>query len=680
MSPSASEGAVERQPAATNRMWYRIAALALLAILVAELFFSVRQQSQTFDESVHLYAGFKYWKHGDFGVNPEHPPLLKFIAAVPLLPLHLNEPKLPPFPFFKAQDFMGASQFVYSSNADALLLRGRMALALLAVALGFLVFSAANEMFGLQTALIALALLAFEPVVLANGALITTDMGLACFFFGTVYAFYRYVKQPSLFRLALCAIGAGLTCVSKHSGALILPTLMLLAASELLIRRSVAAPDANSPQTTGRNVTLRIIGAVLVITMIAYLFIWAFYGFRYAARPAGLQIVPPLAGYAAALTSPTQKALIYFFAGHHLFPEAYLYGWVDILLIPDTRPSYVFGTLYSSGRWFFFPAVFLIKSSLTLLLLLALTPLAGLWKRRRELLMLALPPAFFLLIGIISGLNLGVRHILPIYPFCIVLAAATAWRLAQRSRAFAVTVAVLLLFAVGSSVHAFPDYLTYSNEAFGGPSNTYRVVTDANADWGQNLKSVKNYLTQRAIADCWFDYVNPFVNPAYYGIPCKPLPSALGHLYMPSGAPVTSPLTGNILLSSTEAEGFLWGPGVLNPYESFKSRQPDDVIAHSVLVYRGTFDVPLLAAETHTSSALALLQQRRVPEAIAEVQAAVQLAPNSAEIQAVRGQILMAAGRNAEAQQAFATALTLAHSIHPDFQKNLIRAIEHPNR
>ncbi|MGD0548086.1 MAG: hypothetical protein ABR991_09730, partial [Terracidiphilus sp.] len=90
----------------------RIIAVALLALLAILLFASVRQESQTFDESTHLYAGFEYWKHGDFGVNPEHPPLAKMLAALPLLSMGLKEP--PPFffPYFKASDFIGGSRFL----------------------------------------------------------------------------------------------------------------------------------------------------------------------------------------------------------------------------------------------------------------------------------------------------------------------------------------------------------------------------------------------------------------------------------------------------------------------------------------------------------------------------------------------------------------------------------------
>src|SRR3954453_7027790 len=108
--------------------WWMVV-VALLLFFGSELFLSTRQESQVFDESAHLFAGFEYWKHGDFGMNPEHPPLIKLVAATPLLSLPLKEPAPVPIPFFKAQTFLGASQFLYGADADSLLLRARLMVA-----------------------------------------------------------------------------------------------------------------------------------------------------------------------------------------------------------------------------------------------------------------------------------------------------------------------------------------------------------------------------------------------------------------------------------------------------------------------------------------------------------------------------------------------------------------------
>jgi len=656
----------------------RIVAVALLAILAFSLFASVRQESQTWDEADHIFAGFEYWRHGDFGRNPEHPPFAKLLATIPLLSMGLKEPPIVPIPYFKVQDAIGGSQLLYSNNADAILLRCRMMIALFSLGLAFLVFLAAQEMFNSFTALLALGLFAFEPSLLANGALVTTDMPLACLFFAAVFSFYRYVQKPSLLRLMLCAVTAALVMVTKHSGILILPTLVLLAIAELLLS-SRRREDDGAPIQPGFSKRLRRLAVVLAAMLfVSYGVVWAIYGFRYSAHPGQVPIVPSLADYSAGLTHPLQKSVITFFARHHLLPEAYLYGWVDILLIPGERPTFLFGHVLSSGRWYFFPAIFLIKATLTLLVLLVLLPFARIHGKRREFIYLALPAAVYMAASIASMLNMGVRHILPIFPFCIVLAAAAAAAFLARSLPARVVVCALLLLTVVSSLHAFPDYLAYSNEAAGGPSHTYRLATDSNADWGQTLKWTKSYLDKNPTSSCWLSYHQPLVDPAYYGIHCHPLLTGMGAVLGIPTAPIPSTITGTFFISSVDPTGLFWGPDTLNPYQVFWDRKPDAMIGNAVLVFHGTFDLTLLAAETNATIAARLTQQHRFAEAVPLAQAAARQAPESAVVNLVLGQALMASGNVPEGKQALATALHLAQTVHPDYQAWIVDAVQHP--
>jgi hypothetical protein len=656
----------------------RLIAAGLLILLATLLFNSVRQESQTFDESTHLYAGFEYWKHADFGVNPEHPPLAKMLAALPLLPLGLKEPPHFPAFFFKMEDFTNGARFLYSGGqADALLLRARMMMALFSLTLAALVYLAATEIFGPLAGLLALVLCVFEPVLLSNSALVTTDMPLTCLFFATVYAFYRFLKRPSQGRLALCAVAAGLAMSVKQSGALVLPVLLLIGVVDHFARRT---PSDGAPELEKqpRRLNLgQLAGALAAIGIVAYAILWTVYGFRYAARPGQLVLAPTLAQYAAGL-SPLKHAVIMFFAQRHLFPEAYLYGWADILLISSYRNTFIFGHVYPTGQWFFFPGVFVIKSTLALMILLLALPFAGVRGKRRELLLLAIPVVFFICISIASMLNLGVRHILPIYPFCILLAAAAAASLVSRSRSGRVAVGALLALTVVSSLHAFPDFLAYSNEAFGGPANTWRMVSDSNDDWGQGLKWTKTYMDQHPDNDCWFDYSSPLVNPAYYGIACKPLPNNIELVWGlgPLPASLPSTISGTVLVSASDAAGYIAGPDSLNPYQGFADRKPDAEIGNVILAYHGTFDISLLAALVDARNASRLFQQKRIAEALPVAQRAVQLAPNNALVNAELGRILIAAGRAQEGEQVNANALRLAKTDHPEFQKNLIAVLE----
>jgi Tetratricopeptide repeat len=346
---------------------------------------------------------------------------------------------------------------------------------------------------------------------------------------------------------------------------------------------------------------------------------------------------------------------------------------VDILLIPGQRPAFVLGRHFASGQWFFFPAVFVIKSTLALLVLLVLAPFARISGPRREFLFMTVPAAVFMLSAIFSMLNMGVRHLMPIFPFCIVIAGAAAASIASRSMPGRVAIPALLLFDVMSSLRAFPDFLAYSNEIAGGPSQTYRLVTDSDDDWGQGLKWIRRYLDKHPTSDCWIVYNNPFVDPAYYGIPCKRLMSGFSHVLGLSSPSIAPTLSGTFFLSSGQVEGHLWGPDSLNPYETFRQRRADDEIENTILVYRGTFDVPLLAAQTDDGEVWSLLAQHRVTEALALAQRAAQEAPNSAEVNNVLARALLASGRTEEGKQAAANVVRLARADHPEYQRDLVK-------
>ena len=208
-------------------------AVVLLLILGLQLFLSVRQMSQTWDEGDHIYSGYMSWKTGDHGLNPEHPPLAKLLATIPILPMTLNVPQ-PQDRFFKEAAFLGGKDFLYGNDADAILIRTRMAVAMLTMLCAILLFAATREMFGKWAAFIALGLFAFDPNILAHGAVVTTDLGLCCFMFATVYAFYRYAKAPSWKRLSVVGISLGLALAVKHSAVTIVPMLFILALIEIV--------------------------------------------------------------------------------------------------------------------------------------------------------------------------------------------------------------------------------------------------------------------------------------------------------------------------------------------------------------------------------------------------------------------------------------------------------------
>ena len=612
-------------------------------------------------------------KHADFGLNPEHPPLVKMLAAVPLLSLDLKMPELKGR-FFKLDAFLGGKDFIFQNDFNKLIWRARMAASLLTVLLALLVFLAASEMFGTGAGFIALALIVCDPNILAHGAVVGTDMGLSCFMFASVYAFYRYVKAPSGGRLLVAGLAVGLALAAKHTAILVFPILFLLSLVEIIRGRDATGQPVSRRQSFSRlAVALVIIGAVAVTVL------WAFYGFRYHAREAGLQLNPPFADFLHGLSRPHEVRLLSWVANWHLLPESYLYGLADVRIMSDYYTSFIFGTTYLHGVWYYFPVAFLIKSTLTFLILLTFTAWAIFTRRFtawREIVFLTLPPFFHLLVAIWSRMNIGLRHILPMYFFLIVLVAGVVWKYIKKDRRWAYGLGALILFQAISGYRTYPGYMAYGNELWGGPSQTYKYLTDSNADWAQQLKSVKRYLERRGIKDCWFVYfAQGVVDFRDYGIPCKPLPTN-DSLWVNAKIEAPPAIDGPVLISAGDLSGYEFGAPPLNPYEEFRHIQPTAAIDYGVLVFEGHFEIPKAAALSRIQNAKEYLAAKQLPEALSEAQQAVTVAPELVGGYAVLGDVLTALQRRDEARQAYQKALTLAKTIAPEFQTNWIEPLE----
>ena len=651
-----------------SRVQLTIAVIAVLVVIVLQLGFSANRNSITWDEDDHIWAGYNSWKHLDYGINPEHPPLVKLVATIPILNMSLQLPTIQNRNF-KDEAFLDGKDFLFKNDANAMLLRVRLAAMVFTVLTVLLVFFAAREMFGDIAAVIALGLLAFDPTLLGHGAVLGTDMGLTCFTFASVYAFYRYVKAPSIQRLLLVGLAAGLALTAKHTGILVCPMLCMLALIEL-VRRGRTNVAKNFGQLTL---------ALVVIAAVAITVLWASYGFRYAARPAGLQMNPPLAEFLQNLSRPRDIRLLNTVAHYRLLPESYIYGLADVRIMSDFYSSFLLGKTYPHGVWFYFPITFTIKSSLTFLILFAImigAIVAGKYRPWREILFLSVPPVFYFLVAMGSGMNIGVRHILPIYIFFAVLIAGMMASLIRRQRAWAYVVVAWLAFQAVSVARTYPAYVAYANELWGGPANVHNLLSDSNSDWAQQLKDVKTYLDRRGAKDCWFIYfAEGVVDYSYYGIPCKPLPTA-DSLWIREPANAPPAVDGPVLISAGDLSGFEFGAGPLNPYEQFKSLKPTAVIDYGVFVYDGHFEIPLAASLGHSQRAQAYLQAKAYPEALAEAQQAVALASDWVKPNALMGDALTALNRPDEASPYYEKALHLAKTVEPEFQVGWVEELE----
>jgi 4-amino-4-deoxy-L-arabinose transferase-like glycosyltransferase len=645
--------------------------ILLLLVLEGQLLYSVRQESLTWDEGDHIFAGYMSLKHHDFGLNPEHPPLVKMVAAVPLQSMHLREPQLQNR-YFKTEAYLSGRDLIFQNDFDTIIFRARMAASIFALMTALLAFLTAREMFGAGAGFLALLLIVFEPNFLAHGALVTTDTGAAWCLLASIYAFYRYVKSPSWGRVAVLGLAAGVFCITKHSAVLLPPMLILLAFTELLRRRQLA-DESRSHQA------LRLACVFVVAGVIAVAIMWAGYGFRYSARPAGMQINPPLVSTLGNL-SLVEGKFITLMAHWKLLPESWLFGLADVRSVANVWPSYMFGKVYAHGVWFYFPVAFVIKATLTTLIFLPLIAYAIATRKLRgwrEILFLSLPPALYFAISMTSKLNIGVRHILLVFIFLLVLAGGAAWSLICHDRRWAWPVAALLLFHIVSSLRAFPtSYMAYANELWGGPANIHKYLTDSTTDWGQQLKAVKRYVDERGIQRCWFAYTaEPAIPFRAYGIPCTALPTidTIGFGMKLDTPPV---IQGPVFISHIPLTFYESGSSRLNPYREFMKLKPTAVIENGVFVYDGTFQVPYAVAFDHAVKSRDLLEQHQPEQALAEAQSAIAAAPDYMLALMALGEAQKALQKNVDARVTFERALTIARSMEPTAQEVWIPRVQ----
>lgn len=637
---------------------YLITAALLLTVFAVQLGRVAHLYSANWDEAHHLYDGYKILTRSDYRANAEVPPLVKLTAALPLLALH---PHLPPHQGNSQLEsaFLEGRTFVFSNGGDRLLLPARLVCMLYTLLTALLVFLAGRSLFHPLAGLFALLLFVFDPNVLAHGTLISTDMASACFLFGTVYAFYRYTLGNSPRWLLLTSLLAGLAMVAKYTGILIAPILLVLVLAEALQDRSPA-------------LLVRRLGSFLAVMAGAWLLIWAFYRFRYAPAPPGLALSPALAPYLASLPNPADGTRLAFLARHHLLPEAFLWGLANTRHTEWDYTSYFLGHVYRHGPWQYFPTAFLIKSTLPLLLLLVLTPFALFTTPvayRRQVLFLLLPVLVFFAVITTSHFDIGARHMLPVYPFLYVLTGGAAILLAQRGLRWSIPISLLALWQIVTCLHVSPSYMAYGNEAIGGPLQVRRYLSDANVDWGQQLKTVKAYLDTHHVTNCWFAYFpDGAVTPDDYGIHCRrlPTPSGLWWFGMPTNVPPV--ISGTVLISESDLDGVESGEGSLNPYDSFRSRTPTAILQDGVYVYDGTFSVPLASAWVAIHDSWTLQRQGHPNEAFARAQQAVSLAPDSLRAVANYAGFLATQGRSAEAFEQYRRAQMLLSQRRPDLQ------------
>jgi Dolichyl-phosphate-mannose-protein mannosyltransferase len=475
-----------REPRYANKLAF-LGATFLVVVFVAQGILFIGANSQTIDEAVHLAAGYSYLTRGDFRLDSEHPPLIKELQAWPVL-LAYGLPFEPaPQDWYNENSFTIGYHFLYKSAmpADRMLALGRLVTLSLGVCLLVVIGLWSYRLWGSSAALLAISIACFDPNLLAHSSLVTTDIGVTLFIFLSVYLLWEYMSSPTWARLAATGVCTGLALVSKFSALLLIPTLVIIAALLFVGRdRPLLLPRKRTLKLP-ENKFLESAAALLLILIFAFL------------------TIPP----------------VYFFQGF----ETWLSGLQLLLkIMEEGRAGFFLGGYSDQGWWNYFLTVFLIKTpigAMTLIFASMALYKSGTRLRWREAVFLLIPVILFFAVTTQSKMALGVRHILPVYPFLLVLGSRLATiqcQLAYRWLTPLLLGALVVCTGI-SSLRSAPHQIAYFNEIVGGPDRGHYYLSDSNIDWGQDLKGLKAYIEKEKLPIIYLSYFGT-APPSYYGI------------------------------------------------------------------------------------------------------------------------------------------------------------------
>jgi len=553
-----------------NRMPWAVA--SLLAVMAVTCVLSLRVKSPTVDEFAHLPAGYYYWKTGDFSLYAKNPPLIKLICSLPLLAMDVSIDRERGYedagdwrPWVYGAYFMRENAAGY----DNIFFVGRLPVVLLGLLLGFYVFRWAYELYGFLGGVISLILYVFSPNIVAHSRLVTTDIGCACFMFMATYYLWRVLclnRKKAWIGAGICS---GLALLSKFTAFLLVPIFVLLFLLSALNGRKEGVNIRHlgkGLQRTALHFVLISVTAILIVNI----------GYGFTGSFETLKTIPHESEFFENLNRfPINRIPI-------PFPAAYMEGLDRQKLDAEQGVflNYLRGRLSDDGWWYYFLYAFFVKTPIPLHVGIILSIFCALkWRREKVSSAFVLVPmaVIFIVFSFLNEINVGLRYILPLFPFLFVWLGQLA-EIRQTKRLFHYSAVALLALYVFCSISIFPDYLAYFNAWAGGPEKGYRHLLDSNLDWGQDLKSLKGYMKEEGIKEIGLAYFG-HVDPKIYGIDY--------HLIG------KRPESGYIAISANYLYGLpyliTYGPKPIpirpNTFEWLHAFEPNASIGHTIRVY-----------------------------------------------------------------------------------------------
>ena len=574
---------------------------------------NAKNDSAIFDETAHIPAGYSYLTQHDMRLNPEHPPLLKDLAAVPLLFLHLNFDTNQKFWTDDVNGEWDAGNYLFyhaGNNPDAILFWARLPIIIISVIFGLFLFMWGREIAGITGGLFILMLYAFDPNILGHNHYVTTDVGIAAFMTFSAYFFLKFIKNPTWKNTIIGGIFLGLVHLTKFSSVILLPIFGLVLIIYPLVKKLSYDKDENNKLALRAKTFGWYFLKGLVAFAISIVIIWILYYLNTYKMPADNLAKTIETYFPASDTNPTaiyaNRALVFMNGSNLKRPLGeYLLGvFMVFKRVAGGNGAYFMGKVSNQAFLAYFPVVFIIKETIPFLFLIILSlGYAAIrfikaiskstkenWKEKFFKYMQTGVVQYssfafiilYLYLSITGNLNIGLRHLFPILPFAYLLVTKTVFDFLKNThivtrKAFHWAASILVLWIVAIPVFAYPGYVSYFNETIGGSQNGYKYVTDSNTDWGQDLKRLKIYIDEHPeISNIRVDYFGGGDTSYYLGDKFTPWSDTTRPIEAGWYAISTNYLQGSIYdTSKPDDESYRWT----------KQFTPVAMVGNSILIY-----------------------------------------------------------------------------------------------
>ena len=442
----------------------------------------------TTDEPGHLGAGLSYWKNRDYALTTVNLFFTQKWAAWPLIDSNVPFPDAGEQARLKKHPKYIGELFLASSSADPriLLAPARQMTLILWLLTGVMVCAWTWRLGGPWAGALATVLYATCPVILSTAVLVTTDTGTAFWYFALLWSYTWLLNRPHAGSALLTGICAGMLALSKFSVAAWLLGALLLLGWHLWRQR-------------GRYSLPALAGWHAAAIVAAWGTVWTFFGWTF--QPGNISYV------AAIEPRNGWEQILRFFHAWHLFPEPFLRELLMVRDMVQERNGYLFGKYQMGGHLLYFPVAFVVKSTIASLLALGAWLLVRPAGKSAES---TLPPSLapivcsalgYTVLAVFTPINIGVRHILPLFILAAVVGGVALARFGQSGRIRAGLVAAIVLLAGGEAFSARHQPMAWFNLASGGPMNGYRIMVESSLEWGGDLGGVVAWQKKRPAQD-----------------------------------------------------------------------------------------------------------------------------------------------------------------------------------